>query len=170
MSSRYFPKIVLTPFILLAAGSAFAAFDANGVALGGTEAQVKKAFPSALCKPLEWSSKAADRRCDDGKISFGGIEARITFYLRKDSIQAFDIRFDTKDVDRIAAFAKSRYGKPLAEAKEKIERGEKAAREVYKVRWESGADHAVLVSQLEKKRATLTVSRGNFEEEIYRIR
>ena len=109
MSSRYFPKIVLTPFIFLAAGSAFAAFDANGVALGGTEAQVKKAFPSALCKPL-------------------------------------------------------------AEAKEKIERGDKAAREVYKVRWESGADHAVLVSQLEKKRATLTVSRGNFEEEIYRIR
>ena len=156
---------------MLAAGAATAAaYDANGVTLGGTEAQVKKAFPSVLCKPLEWASRAADRRCDDGKIAFAGVEARITFYLRKDSIQAFDVRFDTKDLDRVSAFVKSRYGKPLAEAREKIERAEKAPREVYKARWETGADHAVLVSQLEKKRATLTVSRGDFEEEIYRVR
>ena len=131
---------------------------------------MKKAYPSALCKALEWQSRAADRRCDDGKISFGGAEARITFYLRKDSIQAFDVRFDTKDLDRVSAFVKSRYGKPLAETRETIERQGKPAREVYKVRWEKGADHAVLVSQLEKKRSTLTVSRGDFEEEIYRVR
>ena len=159
----------------LAAGAALGAepphpFDANGVVLGGSEAQVKKAFPSALCKPLEWKSNAADRRCDDGKIAFGGAEARITFYLKKDSIRAFDVRFDTKDLDRVGAFVKGRYGKPLAETTEKIERQGKPAREVYKVRWEKGADHALLVSQTEKKRGALSVSRGDFEEEIYRVR
>ena len=159
-------------FAVLALGAAGAAhaFDANGVALGASEAQVKKAFPSALCKPLEWASRAADRRCDDAKISFGGAEARITFYLRKGSIQAFDVRFDTRDLDRVGAFVKSRYGKPLAEGTDKIERQGKPAREVYKARWEKGADRALLVSQMEKKRSTLTVSRGDFEEEIYRVR
>ena len=161
--------------LFLAAGAAHGAepahpFDAGGVGLGGSEAQVKKAFPSALCKPLEWKSNAADRRCDDGKISFGGAEARVTFYLRKDSIQAFDVRFDNKNLAQVGAFVKERYGKPLAETTDKIERQGKPAREVYKVRWEKGADHALLVSQLEKKRATLTVSRGAFEEEIYRVR
>ena len=167
--SNGFWKIALTPFIVLAAGAALG-YDANGVNLGGTEAQVKKAFPSALCKPLEWASKAADRRCDDAKIPFGGADSRITFYLKKDSVQAFDIRFDTKDLDRVSAFVKSRYGKPLTETKEKIERADKPVREIYKVRWEKGSDHAVLVSQLEKSRSTLTVTRGDFEEEIYRVR
>jgi hypothetical protein len=141
----------------------------NGVGLGAGEAQIKKAFPSARCKALEWSSRAADRRCDDSKISFGGAEARITFYLKKDVVQAFDLVFDTKDIDKVAAFVKSRYGKPLAEAREKIERQGKEPREVYKVRWEQGKDSAVLVSQVEKKRSQLTVARGNFEEEIYRV-
>ena len=158
----------------LAAGAALgaegASFDANGVALGGSEAQVKQAFPSALCKPLEWKSEAADRRCDDGKIAFAGAEARITFYLRKGAVRAFDVRFDSRDLERVGAFIKERYGKPLAEATEKIERQGKPAREVYKVRWEKGADHALLVSQLDKKRVTLMVSRGDFEEEIYRVR
>ena len=162
-------RVVFAILSLLAAGAALG-YDANGVALGGTEAQVKKAFPSVRCKALEWSSKAADRRCDDAKFPFGGAEARITFYLKKDSVQAFDIRFDTKDLDRVAAFVKSRYGKPSAEAREKIERADKPVREIYKVRWEQGSDHAVLVSQLEQKRSTLTVTRGDFEEEIYRVR
>jgi hypothetical protein len=162
-------KFALTPFIALAAGAALG-YDINGVGLGGSEAQIKKAFPSALCKPLEWSSKAAERRCDDAKFAFGGVDARITFYLKKNAVQAFDIRFDTKDLDRVAAFAKSRYGKPFAEAKEKIERPDKPVREIYKVRWETGRDYALLVSQLEKSRSTLTVARGDFEEEIYRVR
>jgi hypothetical protein len=142
----------------------------NGVGLGASEAQVKKAFPSALCKALEWTSRAADRRCDDSKISFGGAEARITFYLKKDAVQAIDVRFDTKDLDRVSAFVKSRYGKPLAESRQAIEREGKAGREVYKARWEKGPDSAVLVSQLEKKRSTLTIAHGDFEEEIYRVR
>ena len=163
-------RVVFAAIALAAAGDAQAAYDVNGVGLGGTEAQVKKAFPSALCKALEWTSRAADRRCDDSKISFGGTEARITFYLKKDVVQAIDVRFDTKDLDRVSAFVKSRYGKPLAESKQAIERDGKPGREVYKARWEKGADSAVLVSQLEKKRSTLTVAHGAFEEEIYRVR
>jgi len=38
------------------------------------------------------------------------------------------------------------------------------------MRWEKGAERAVLTSQLDKKRATLEISRGNFPEEIYRVR
>jgi hypothetical protein len=38
------------------------------------------------------------------------------------------------------------------------------------MRWEKGADLAILTAQLEKKRVTVEVSRGNFPVEIYRIR
>ena len=156
--------------ILFAVLPAQAAFDANGVALGADEAAVKRTFPSAHCKPLEWASKAADRRCDDARISVGGVEARITFYLRGNAVQAFDLRFETKDNDRLVAFLKQRYGKPAGESKETIERKGKPSREIYKVRWENGTEHAVLTSQLERRRSALTVSRGDFEDEIYRVR
>jgi hypothetical protein len=157
-------------FISLFPLTAIAAFDANGVALGADEAAVKRAFPSAHCKALEWASKAADRRCDDARISVGGVESRITFYLRGNAVQAFDLRFETKDNDRLVTFLKQRYGKPSGEAKETIERKGKPPREIYKVRWENGAERAVLTSQLERRRSALTVSRGEFEDEIYRVR
>ena len=38
------------------------------------------------------------------------------------------------------------------------------------MRWERGKDYAVLTAQLDKRRGELTVARGNFEEEIYRVR
>ena len=156
--------------LLLVPGAALGAYDANGVALGGSEQDIKKAFPSALCKPLEWATRASDRRCDDARIPFAGVEARVTFYLLKDAIQAFDLRFDTGHLDKVLAHLKTRYGKPMAEAKDSVQEPGKPPREVYKARWEKGADRAVLVSQMDKKRATLTVSRGNWEEEIYRVR
>jgi hypothetical protein len=149
---------------------AHAAFDANGVALGADEAAIKRAFPSAHCKALEWVSKAADRRCDDARVSVGGIESRITFYLRGNAVQAFDLRFETKDNERLVAFLKQRYGKPAGETKEVIERKGKPGREIYKVLWQNGSERAVLTSQLERRRSALTVSRGDFEDEIYRVR
>lgn len=145
-------------------------YDANGVALGAPEAEVRKAFPSARCRDLEWKSQAAERRCDDAKIVFGGAEARITVYLKADRVQAFDLRFDESDLVRVTGFLKSRYGKPLAETREKIERRTGEAREIYKVRWEKGAERALLTSQLKRKRVDLSVWLGNFDEEIYRIR
>ena len=149
--------------------SAAAVYDASGVALGASENDIRKRFPSAFCKPLEWASRAAERRCDDAKIAFAGVEGRITFYLRKNAVQAFDVRFDTKDIDKVVSQLKSRYGKPLSEVKDAVGPQGKA-RELYKVLWENGADRAVLTAQLDKKRASLLVSRGSFDDEIYRVR
>lgn len=149
---------------------AFAGFDANGVPLGADEAAIKKQFPSAHCKPLEWKSRAADRRCDDVRSSFGGVEVRFTFYLLADRLEAFDVRFESRDAEQLVAFLKRRYGKPLAEGRESIERKGKPAREIYKVRWEGGAERALLTAPQERRRATLMVWRGTFEDEIYRVR
>ena len=166
--SRDFLKFALTPLLLLAP-QAGAAYDAGGVALGSSEQQVAARFPGAYCKALEWKSAAADRRCDDAKATFAGAPARITFYLKDDAVQAFDVRLDTRDVERVAKFLKSSYGKPSEEARDKTDaRGR--ARETYRVRWDDGDQRAILTAQMEKRRASLTVSRGDFEEEIYRVR
>ena len=162
--------LALVVAALHVAPCAAAGYDANGVALGASEKDIKKRFPSAYCKALEWVSHAADRRCDDAKISFGGVEGRITFYLRKDAVQGFDVRFETKELDRVMAQLRQRYGKPVSEVKDPIGAGGKAVRELYKVLWESGTDRAVLTAQLDKKRASLLVSRGSFDDEIYRVR
>jgi hypothetical protein len=161
-------KIALTPFLLMAL-PAWAAYDANGIALGASEKDIARQFPVAHCKPLQWTSRAADRRCDDARASFGGADARITFYLKDDKVQAFDVRFDSRDAERVATFLKSRYGKPSAETREKTDaRGR--AREVYRVRWDHGERRAVLTAPMDRRRASLTVSVGNFEDEIYRVR
>ena len=164
-------RIELALLLLLACAPAFA-YDANGVALGGTEEDVKRKFPSARCQALEWKSKAADRRCDDAKIAFaGGVQARVTFYLNRNSIQAFDVRFDTREVERVAAFLKKAYGAPKAETRDTLEsKDKKSSRVLYKVRWEKGKDYAVLFSEKDKGRSSLLASRGDFEEEIYRVR
>ena len=163
--------------LLLFSSGVHAAYDANGVPLGGSEADIKGRFPSVRCQALEWKSKAADRRCDDAKIAFaGGAQARITFYLNHGVIQAFDVRFNTRDLERVMGFLKKQYGAPLAETRDKLEprgksdKDKKPARVIYKVRWEAGKDYAVLVSEEDKSRTSLLVSRGDFEEEIYRVR
>ena len=153
---------------MMLAGSASAAYDANGVQLGASEKDVKKAFPMAYCKPLEWTSPAADRRCDDAKASFAGVGVRITFYLRKDAVQAFDLRFDTRDLAPVTALLKKRYGAPATEVRDTFT--SKSGKETYKAVWENGKDRAALVSTVDRKRSQLTVTRGNFEEEIYRVR
>ena len=147
-----------------------AAYDANGVALGSPEREIRQHFPNAYCKALEWQSRAADRRCDDARISFGGVEARVTFYLRKDRVEAFDLRFDTKEIERVVGFLKERYGKPASEVRDTFEDKGKNTRQVYKLLWEAKGERAVLYAQLDKRRASLLVSRGDFEEEIYRVR
>jgi hypothetical protein len=154
--------------VLASAGAAWAAYDANEVPLGASEKTVLQRFPAAHCKPLEWKSNAADRRCDDSKALIGGVQGRITFYLKRDRIEAFDVRFDNKDAERLAAFLKKRYGAPAEEQRAKME--DKSRGELYKVEWKKGEERAVLTSLTEKRRASLTVWRGDFEEEIYRVR
>jgi hypothetical protein len=166
---HHFVKIVLTPFLLLAL-PAGAAYDVRQINLGASEKDIRRALPSAHCKALEWQSKAADRRCDDSRVSFGGIETRVTFYLRKDVLEAIDVRFDTKELERFIAFLKSHYGPPQSENRDSIKRDGKKTREVYRALWESPQERAVLTAQLEKRVASMVVSRGNFDEEIYKVR
>ena len=156
--------------LLLAPALAFGAFDANGLKLADNELAVKRVFPGIRCKPLEWKSDAADRRCDDAKVPFGGVEARITVYLKANSVQGFDVRFDTVQLETVTAYLKTRYGKPVSESKDTILNKNREAREVFKVLWEQGADKAMLSSISTGKRAALSVSRGNFDDAIYRIR
>ena len=147
-----------------------AGFDADGVPLGASEKDVKKRFPSARCKELEWASVAADRRCDDGKAAFAGMETRITFYLKQGAVVAFDVRFDVRFTERMASTLKGRYGKPAAEEREKPDRPDAPKREVYTVSWEGRGERAVLTSVSDQRRGSLLASRGRFEEEIYRVR
>jgi hypothetical protein len=162
-------KTMLTLCLLIAL-PATAAYDVKGVQLGASEKDVKRVLPSAHCKALEWKSKAADRRCDDSRVSFGGVEVRVTLYLRKDAVEAFDVRFDTKELERFVGFLKSRYGAPASEDRESYASKDKPARQVYKARWEKDGESAVLTAQLEKRTASMLVSRGDFDEEIYRVR
>ena len=41
---------------------------------------------------------------------------------------------------------------------------------MHKALWEDAGERAVLVAQLEKGRASMLVSRGAFDEEIYKVR
>jgi hypothetical protein len=156
--------------LLVAAAAPALAYDLNGVRLGGREGEVRKIHPSVRCKPLEWKSSAADRRCDDARVGVDGVPTRMTVFLKGDVIQAIELRFDTKDLDRMKAALRSRWGEPLGEATETIAKKDKEDRKVFKMRWEKGADRAILTGQLDKKRAGLEVSRGNFPDEIYRVR
>ena len=153
--------------LALASPLAWASYDANGIRLGVSEKSVVQLFPGAHCKPLQWTSNAADRRCDESKVMFGGIPSRITFYLKDDKVQAFDVRFESRDTERLAGFLRQRYGAPTSERREKVD---KKRGELLRVEWESNGERAVLVSQSEKRRASLSVSRGDFEDEIYRVR
>lgn len=163
-------KRLLAAAALFLALPASAALDVKDVALGASERDIRQKFPSARCKALEWESRAAERRCDDSRVSFGGVEVQVTFYLKKDAVEAVDVRFDTKELERFVSFLKSRYGKPLSEVKDTYQRKDRPERHVVKVLWESGKERAVLTAQLEKRRASMLVSRGNFDEEIYRVR
>ena len=69
---------------------------------------------------------------------------------------------------RDAAALKPRYGLPTAEVREKAD-GRRGG-DLVKLEWKKGDEQALLVSQTEQRRASLTVWRGNFEEEIYRVR
>jgi len=59
---------------------------------------------------------------------------------------------------------------PSAEEREKPDRPDAPPRELTKLLWEGKGERALLTSLSDKRRATLLVSRGKFEEEIYRVR
>src|SRR5258706_192698 len=104
-------KMLFLSLLLLTAPAL--AFDVNGIRLGGREIEVVRAMPSANCKALEWKSDAADRRCDDARVSVGGVETRITVFLKAGAVQAYDIRFDVKELERLKTHLKSRWAARL---------------------------------------------------------
>jgi len=162
----------LVATLILLAALPVLAFDVGNVKLGGKELDVKKAHPSAHCKPLEWKSDAADRRCDDARVSLAGVQVKLTAFLKADSIQAIDLRFDTRDLEKVKEVLRARWGAPLAEATETFatkDKGQKD-RSVFKMRWEKGADRAILSARLEQRRGGVEISRGRFPDEIYRVR
>ena len=152
-------RLFLTLVLLLLGANALAAYDANEVSLGASEKQIKERFPYANCRALEWPSRAAERRCDDSRVSFGGIDASITFYLKHDAVEGFDVRFDRREFQRLSDFLRKRYGQPAEESAEPL-----------RVEWKSKAERAVLSAEQGRRRASLLVSRGAFEDEIYKVR
>jgi len=144
--------------LLLFAGSAHA-YDVNGVALGASEKEIREKFPYANCRALEWPSRAADRRCDDSRIIFAGVDASVTFYLRKGTVEGFDVRFDHRDIAGIVKFLTPRYGAPAFEGAGPV-----------MAQWKSKGERATITSDQGRRRASLLVSRGTFEDEIYKVR
>ena len=150
---------VLALVLALAAFPVAAAYDVNDVLLGASEKRIKERFPYANCRPLEWPTRAADRRCDDSRIQFGGVDASVTFYLRRDAVEGFDVRFDRRELERVVEFLRKRYGAPAAEGPDPV-----------KAEWKDKAERAVLTAEQSLRRASLLVSRGTFEEELYKVR
>jgi len=144
--------------LLLFAASA-RAYDVNGVALGASEKEIREKFPYANCRALEWPSRAADRRCDDSRIIFAGVDASVTFYLRKGTVEGFDVRFDHRDIAGIVKFLTPRYGAPAFEGAGPV-----------MAQWKSKGERATITSDQGRRRASLLVSRGTFEDEIYKVR
>lgn len=160
----------LAVLCLGAASFAAQAFEVNGIALGGSEADIRGILPSAYCRPLEWASRAADRRCDDARVSLGGTRTRVTSYLKAGVIVAIEVRFDASQQEAMLAYAKSRWGAPASERTESLARPGRADREFFKVKWIRGQQQAVMTVPQDRKGALLRAWRGNFDEEIYRVR
>jgi hypothetical protein len=157
-SLRCYRKIALTPFLLLAL-QAVAAYDANEVTLGASEKQIKQHFPYVNCRALEWPSRAAQRRCDDSRVAFGGIDASITFYLKRDAVEGFDVRVDRREFQRMTQYLSKRYGKPV-----------EASADPARVEWKNRGERALLSAEQGRPRASLLVWRGAFLDEIYKVR
>jgi len=154
-------RLLLLLLAPLAAHAAPPAFDANGVRLGDAERVVKQHFPSAHCQPLQWESRAADRRCDDSRSIIAGHEARITVYLRKDAVEALDLRFDSAKAPSFAKLLTERFGGPPVE---------KNNEKTHTLAWRRNGERALLTTESGQRRATLLVWRGSFYEEIYKVR
>lgn len=138
-----------------------AQFEANGVKLGDSERVVSERFPSAHCQPLQWESRAADRRCDDSRAKIAGLELRITVYLKDDAVQALDLRFRSADAPRFAELLTRQFGRAATE-----KHGEKTRT----LQWRNADERALLTTEAGERRATLLVWRGDFNDEIYKVR
>lgn len=155
------PELALIALALALAHGAAAAGDIDGLALGASEKAVKERLPNAHCQPLQWTSRAADRRCDDSRAQLAGMEVRVTLYLKSDAVEGFDVRFDSRDAARMEKLASEHFrAKPVAKDTEKM----------HTLQWRANGEHGLLGTQPGERRASLLVWRGDFYEEIYKVR
>lgn len=147
--------------LLLLSAPASAAFDVNEVVLGATENEIRFKFKEANCRELEWPSRAADRRCDDSRVKLGGIDASVTFYLKEGAVEGFDVRFEKGQFERMSKFLVERYGKPAIDKKSALGST---------LEWKDNGQRARLTAEQGRRRASLLVWRGAFEDEIYKVR
>jgi hypothetical protein len=83
----------------------------------------------------------------------------VTFYLRRNAVEGFDVRFDHREIEAVLKRLRTRYGKPAFESEGPV-----------RAQWKDKAERAVLSSEKGRRRASLLVSRGTFEDEIYKVR
>src|SRR3954469_552473 len=159
MGSDQLFRTIGISFGMLVEGRAGAAYDVNEVTLGASEKDIKQHFPNANCRALEWASHAADRRCDDSRAHLGAVDASVTFYLKSDALEGFDVRFDRRELAHVKQFVVARYGKPAREQETPPS-----------VEWKSDGERARLSGEANRRRASLLVWRGTFEDELYKIR
>ena len=154
-------RLAFLALAALLAHGAGAAADIDGLALGASERAVKQRLPNAHCQPLQWESRAAERRCDDSRATLAGMEVRITLYLKADAVEGFDVRFDSRETARIEKLASEHFGAaPVARDAEKV----------HTLQWRANGERGLLSTQAGQRRASLLVWRGAFYDEIYRVR
>jgi hypothetical protein len=154
-------RLAVLAVAALVAHAADAAPQIDGFALGASERAVKQRLPNAHCQPLQWESRAADRRCDDSRATLAGLEVRITVYLKADAVEGFDLRFDSREAARIEKLATEYFGAaPVARDTEKT----------HTLQWQGKAERGLLSTQAGQRRASLLVWRGAFYDEIYKVR
>ena len=85
----------------------------------------------------------------------------VTFYLKADAVEGVDVRFERGQLERMSKFLVERYGKPAAQ---------KASALGNTIEWKSKGERARLSGEQGRRRASLLVWRGAFEDEIYKVR
>ena len=66
---------------------------------------------------------------------------------------------ELREMQRSGLVLRTRYGAPVAEGPEPI-----------RAEWKNKAERAVLTAEQGRRRASLLVSRGTFEEDLYKVR
>ena len=161
LGRRSLPPRLLFLVSLLLVPAAFAASAIDGLSLGASERAVRQRLPNAHCQPLQWQSRAADRRCDDSRAMLAGMEVRLTVYLKDDAVEAYDIRFESRDAARMEKLATEHFAaKPVARENEKTRT----------LHWRANGERGLLSAQPGERRASLLVWRGDFYDEIYNVR
>ena len=87
------------------------------------------------------------------------LDGSVTFYLRQDAVEGFDLRFEKAVLPAMSKHFLERYGKPVIADREDI---------VYE--WKAGDERARLTAEKGRRRASLLVWRGTFETEIYKVK